>query len=132
MFDLLFYSNDSNVDMELSIPRRVELAKVYPLPRSEDGLAIIDYHSHAWTNHGRFKVRRAVALAMTELSAVGKRLVQSNQKITRNIGIGVFVYCDTSRRMRAVNHGDAVRNAAFGDDFMDLRRDIVEIFAGSR
>ena len=34
-------------DMERSLPRRIELAEVYTLPRSEDGLAAIDYHGHA-------------------------------------------------------------------------------------
>ena len=61
---------------KLSVPRRVELTEVNPLPSAENRLAIVYSYSHARTHCGCFQMRRAVAFTIlhTSLSLPGLAL----------------------------------------------------------
>jgi len=50
---------------------------------------------------------------VAELGSVGVSLIQAEQHIPHDIGVGVLVYGNPRRRMRAINHAQAVLYAAF-------------------
>ena len=69
-----------------------------------------------------------VALSVAVFGAVGAGDVHGICKVTDNIGVGVFVYGDARRGVRAENNANALLNAALGNKIFHITGDLYKAF----
>ena len=78
--------------MHASSTGAVKLAKIDPLPRSQDRLSLIDDQGHRRPHQARFDMGIGITLGMAVFGQVGRRDVgQARQQIAPHAGIGVLI-----------------------------------------
>ena len=63
---------------------------------------------------------------VSELTSVRKGVCQRKLQVTHDVGIGILIDGDRGGGMRAIDHAQALLDAAFAHRNLDLRRDVDE------
>jgi hypothetical protein len=101
----------SDLDDDFSVAGTVELTKENALPCAENkGLAFYDYLS-ATANYRALHMGIGIAFGMAIAGMViGYQLLEGQKNIVRYGRVGVFVYGDSSGRVRTINYHIPITN----------------------